>query len=51
MYNLHLSGCDMPVQKYVHDARVYLHSGVGNSDSKLRIVEELAGYRRATNGA
>jgi alkylation response protein AidB-like acyl-CoA dehydrogenase len=42
---------DMPLQKYVHDARVCLHSGVGNSDAKLRIAEVLAGYRRATNGA
>lgn len=42
---------DMPLQKYVHDARVCLHSGDGNSDTKLRIAEVLAGYRRATNGA
>jgi len=42
---------DMPLQKYVHDARVCLHSGDGNSDAKLRIAEVLAGYRRATNGA
>ncbi len=42
---------DMPLQKYVHDARVCLHSGDGNTDAKLRIAEELAGYRRAGNGA
>jgi hypothetical protein len=42
---------DMPLQKYVHDARVCLHSGAGNSDAKLRIAEVLAGYRRTTNGA
>src|SRR5665213_1692864 len=42
---------DMPLQKYVNDARVCLHSGDGNSDAKLRIAEVLAGYRRATNGA
>lgn len=42
---------DMPLQKYVHDARVCLHSGNGNTDAKLRIAEVLAGYRRAGNGA
>ena len=42
---------DMPLQKYIHDARVCLHSGDGNTDAKLRIAEELAGYRRASNGA
>jgi alkylation response protein AidB-like acyl-CoA dehydrogenase len=42
---------DMPLQKYVHDARVCLHSGEGNSDAKLRIAEVLSGYRRAGNGA
>lgn len=35
---------DMPLQKYVHDALVCLHSG--NSDTKLRIAEALAGYQR-----
>jgi len=42
---------DMPLQKYVHDARVCLHTGDGNTDAKLRIAEVLAGYRRASNGA
>ena len=42
---------DMPLQKYIHDARVCLHSGDGNTDAKLRIAEVLAGYRRAGNGA
>jgi alkylation response protein AidB-like acyl-CoA dehydrogenase len=37
---------DMPLQKYVHDALVCLHSGHGASDAKLRIAEALAGYRR-----
>jgi hypothetical protein len=37
---------DMPLQKYVHDALVCLHSGLGASDAKLRIAEALAGYRR-----
>ena len=38
---------DMPLQKYIHDARVCLHSGNGNSDAKLRLAEALAGFRRA----
>jgi hypothetical protein len=42
---------DMPLPKYIHDARVCLHSGDGNTDTKLRIAEELAGYRRAGNRA
>jgi alkylation response protein AidB-like acyl-CoA dehydrogenase len=37
---------DMPLQKYVHDALVCLHSGRSNSDAKLRIAEALAGYQR-----
>ncbi|HEX5509291.1 MAG TPA: acyl-CoA dehydrogenase family protein [Pseudolabrys sp.] len=40
---------DMPLQKYVHDARVCLHSGDGNTDAKLRIAEALAGYRRVSD--
>ncbi len=42
---------DMPLHKYIHDARVCQHSGDGNTDAKLRIAEELAGYRRAGNSA
>ena len=37
---------DMPLQKYVHDARVCLHSGDGITEAKLRLAEVLAGYRR-----
>jgi alkylation response protein AidB-like acyl-CoA dehydrogenase len=37
---------DMPLQKYVNDARVCLHSGNGNDDAKLKLAEILAGYRR-----
>jgi alkylation response protein AidB-like acyl-CoA dehydrogenase len=37
---------DMPLQKYVRDARICLQSGDGNADAKLRIAEALAGYRR-----
>jgi butyryl-CoA dehydrogenase len=37
---------DMPLQKYIHDALICLHSGDGNGDARLRIAEALAGYRR-----
>jgi alkylation response protein AidB-like acyl-CoA dehydrogenase len=37
---------DMPLQKYIHDARICLVSGDGNADARLRIAEVLAGYRR-----
>jgi alkylation response protein AidB-like acyl-CoA dehydrogenase len=37
---------DMPMQKYVHDARVCLHGSDSNRDAKLRIAEALLGYRR-----
>jgi len=37
---------DMPLHKYVHDARVCLHSRAGASEAKLRIAEALARYRR-----
>jgi hypothetical protein len=37
---------DLPMQKYVHDARVCLHSGDGTADATLRLAEVLAGYRR-----
>lgn len=37
---------DMPLQKYIHDAMICLHTGDGNADAKLRIAEELANYRR-----
>jgi hypothetical protein len=42
---------DMPLQKYVHDARICLHSGAGNSEAKLRIAEALARYRRPAGAA
>jgi alkylation response protein AidB-like acyl-CoA dehydrogenase len=38
---------DMPLQKYVHDAFVCLHTGDGNADAKLRIAESLVDYRRS----
>jgi alkylation response protein AidB-like acyl-CoA dehydrogenase len=37
---------DMPLQKYVQDARICRHSGGGNSEARLRVAEALAGYRR-----
>ena len=42
---------DMPMQKYVHDARVCLHGGESNRDAKLRIAEALTGYRRMAPAA
>jgi len=42
---------DMPLQQYVHDALVCLHSGAGNTDAKLRIAEALARYRRPASAA
>ena len=38
---------DMPLQKYIHDAMICLHTGDGNSDDKLRIAEALVSHRRA----
>jgi alkylation response protein AidB-like acyl-CoA dehydrogenase len=38
---------DMPLQKYLHDALVCLHTGAGNADAKLRIAESLVDYRRS----
>jgi alkylation response protein AidB-like acyl-CoA dehydrogenase len=37
---------DMPLQKYIHDARVCQHAGDGNSEARLRLAEVIAGYRR-----
>jgi hypothetical protein len=42
---------DMPMQKYVQDARMCLHRGDGNRDAKLRIAEALVGYRRPAMAA
>ena len=42
---------DMPLQKYVEDARICLHSGMGSSEAKLRIAEALARYRRPASTA
>ena len=37
---------DMPLQKYIHDALICLHTGDGNADDKLRIAEALVSHRR-----
>ena len=37
---------DMPLQKYVHDSMVFLHSDQGDGAAKLEIAEALAGYQR-----
>ena len=37
---------DMPLQKYIHVSRVFLHTGDGVSDAKLRIAEAIAGHVR-----
>jgi alkylation response protein AidB-like acyl-CoA dehydrogenase len=37
---------DMPLTKYVRDALIFLHSGNGAGDTKLRIAEALAGFER-----
>jgi alkylation response protein AidB-like acyl-CoA dehydrogenase len=42
---------DMPLQNYLHDALICLHSGEVNGDARLRIAEAIAGYRRAPTTA
>jgi alkylation response protein AidB-like acyl-CoA dehydrogenase len=37
---------DMPLQKYVHDAMVFLHSEDADGAAKLAIAEAVAGYTR-----
>lgn len=37
---------DMPLPKYVHDALVFIHSGMSNSVAKFKVAEAVAGYRR-----
>jgi acyl-CoA dehydrogenase len=37
---------DMPLQKFIQDARICLHVGEGVSDAKLNVAEALIGYRR-----
>ena len=43
---------DMPLQKHVHDAMVFLHSDDSDGAAKLAIAEAIAGYARpAANAA
>jgi alkylation response protein AidB-like acyl-CoA dehydrogenase len=43
---------DMPLQKHVHDAMVFLHSADSDGAAKLAIAEAIAGYQRpAANAA
>jgi alkylation response protein AidB-like acyl-CoA dehydrogenase len=43
---------DMPLQKHVHDAMVFLHSDDSDGAAKLAIAEAIAGYQRpAANAA
>jgi hypothetical protein len=37
---------DMPLQKYLTDARICLYTGDGAGDLKLSIAEALVNYRR-----
>ncbi len=39
---------DMPLPKYVRDARVFLHSGDSVAVAKLRIAEAVAGFSRTS---
>jgi alkylation response protein AidB-like acyl-CoA dehydrogenase len=38
---------DMPLQKYVHDAHVFLYGADHDSATKLEIAEALAGFQRS----
>jgi alkylation response protein AidB-like acyl-CoA dehydrogenase len=38
---------DMPMQKYVGDALIFMHGDIGTSAAKLLIAEAVAGYERA----
>lgn len=38
---------DMPLQKYVHDSLVFVHSDTSNATAKLRVAEAIAGFARA----
>jgi alkylation response protein AidB-like acyl-CoA dehydrogenase len=37
---------DMPLQKYVHDSMVFLHSDDADGAAKLAVAEAVAGYQR-----
>jgi len=42
---------DMPLQKYVHDTMVFLHSADHDSATKLQIAEAVAGFERKQEAA
>ncbi len=42
---------DMPLPKYVHEARVFLHSGDSAAVARFRIAEAVAGYERPAGAA
>jgi len=42
---------DMPLQKYVHDAMVFLHTDDADSAAKLAVAEAVAGYTRPADAA
>jgi len=42
---------DMPLQKYVHDAMVFLHSDDADGAAKLAVAEAVAGYQRPAAAA
>jgi len=42
---------DMPLQKHVHDAMVFLHSDDSDGAAKLAIAEAIAGYQRPAAAA
>ena len=39
---------DMPIPKFMRDARIFLHSGESHAVAKFRIAEALAGFERET---
>ncbi|HEY7656911.1 MAG TPA: acyl-CoA dehydrogenase family protein [Burkholderiales bacterium] len=42
---------DMPLQKYVHDSMVFLHSEETDGAAKLAVAEAVAGYQRPAAAA
>jgi alkylation response protein AidB-like acyl-CoA dehydrogenase len=39
---------DMPIPKFMRDARIFLHSGESHAVAKFRIAEAIAGFERET---
>jgi alkylation response protein AidB-like acyl-CoA dehydrogenase len=42
---------DMPLQKYVHDSMVFLHTDDADGAAKLAVAEAVAGYQRPADAA